>query len=93
MQSNRFLARRAYMNNDFKKQEDVKDVMDAEKRRGTRRRPLDAEARRKVAALKEDFRRAIRAKDERAFAELLRKAGYPDDSPEFVRAWKMFREL
>lgn len=72
---------------------DISEVMEQEPRRGKARRPIDAEARRKVASLKEDFKRAIRARDERAFAELLRKAGYADDSPEFARAWKMFREL
>ncbi len=31
------------MDEGFKKEQELKDVMDAEKRRGTKRRPLDAE--------------------------------------------------
>ena len=75
------------------KNQEIQEVMEQEKRRGTARRPLDAEAKRKQEGLKADFLRAIRARNERAFADLLRKVGYADGSPEFVRAWKTFHSL
>jgi hypothetical protein len=81
------------MSVDHEQQEDLQDVMEQEKRRGKTRRPLDAEAKRKEEQLKAAFLKAIRARDERAFADLLRKVGYADGSPEFVRAWKMFHSL
>jgi hypothetical protein len=81
------------MSESSEKEQEIQDVMGQEKRRGKARRPLDTEAKRKEEQLKAAFLKAIRAKDERAFAELLRTIGYADGSPEFVRAWKMFRSL
>lgn len=78
------------MNEGPEKEQDLKDVMSAEKRRGTRRRPLDAEQMRNRKRLVENLLKAKLAKDERAYLEMLRKAGYGDDSPEFARARKMF---
>ncbi len=78
------------MDEGFKKEQDLKDVMNAEKRRGTRRHPLDAEQMRNRKRLVENLLKAKLARDERAYLQMLREAGYADDSPEFVRAWKMF---
>lgn len=76
------------MDEGFKKEQDLKDVMNAEKRR--RRHPLDAEQMRNRKRLVENLLKAKLARDERAYLQMLREAGYADDSPEFVRAWKMF---
>jgi hypothetical protein len=69
---------------------EVLDVIREEKRKGTGRGPSDAEIQRKKRKLAQDGLRAIRAKDARAFSELLRLAGIPEGSPEWRNAWKAF---
>jgi len=70
---------------------EVREVMQDQTRLAAGRGPnIGREARRKrvfaSAALK-----AIKAKDERAFSELLRSVGVKDGSPEWKNAWKAFR--
>ena len=79
------------MREDELNNERIWEVMEEEKSRGKRRRPIDPEERRKRRQLENDALKAIRFRDERAFAEMLRKAGIQDGSPEYVRAWKVFR--
>jgi len=69
---------------------EVLDVIQEEKRKGSRRRPKDMAAERKKRKLAEDGLRAIKAKDARAFTELLRQAGIREGSPEWKNAWKAF---
>jgi hypothetical protein len=69
---------------------EVRDVIRAEKRKGSRRGPKDDAAERKKQRLAEDGLRAIKAKDTRRFTELLKQAGIREDSPEWKNAWKAF---
>jgi hypothetical protein len=69
---------------------EVLDVIQAEKRKVSRRGPRDANAERKKEKLAQDGLRAIKAKDVRVFTELLRLAGVHEGSPEWKNAWKIF---
>ncbi len=69
---------------------EVLDVIHEEKRRVSGRGPRDAEAERKKKKLAEDGLKAIKAKDERVFTELLRQAGIREGSAEWRNAWKAF---
>jgi len=69
---------------------EVRDLIQDEKRKGTRRRPRDVSEERKKRKLAEDGLKAIKAKDVRAFTELLLRAGIPEDSLEWKNAWKAF---
>ena len=69
---------------------DVKDVIDAERSRGSKRRPIDREAERKLRTLAKNALKAIQDNDARAFSEELRRAGVRENSPEWNRAWKAF---
>jgi len=68
----------------------VREVMDDQKRlaRGVGRE--SAEKARKLKRLSGKLLSAIRARDQRAFATLLREAGVSEGSSEWVRAWKLF---
>lgn len=70
--------------------QEIRDVMQEDVSRGRKRRPLTPDAKRKIRQYEYDALRAIRSKDARAFAEMLRKAGIKEGSPEYVRAWKVF---
>ena len=69
---------------------EVLDVIQEEKRKESGRGPRDAEAERKKKRLAEDGLKAIKAKDARAFTELLRQAGIREGSAEWKNAWKAF---
>lgn len=69
---------------------EVLDVIQEEKRKGSTRRPRDADAERKKKKLAEDGLKAIKAKDARTFTGLLRQAGIREGSPEWKNAWKAF---
>jgi hypothetical protein len=69
---------------------DVLDVIQEEKRKGSRRGPRDANAERKKKKLAQDGLQAIKTKDARLFTELLKQAGVPEGSPEWKNAWKIF---
>ena len=69
---------------------DIKEVMEEHKRfRG--RGPSVAQEARKKRALARAILRAIEARDEKAFSEQLRRAGIKDGSPEWKRAWQIYR--
>ncbi len=68
----------------------VRDVIQDEKRKGTRRRPKDVTEERKKRKLAEDGLKAIKAKDAGTFTELLKRAGIRENSPEWKNAWKAF---
>ena len=69
---------------------EVLDVIQEEKRKGSRRGPKDSAEERKIRKLAADGLRAIKAKDARAFTELLRQAGIRESSLEWKNAWKAF---
>ena len=70
---------------------DVKEVMDDHTREASGRGPnVVNEARKKRALVKEAWR-AIEARDERAVSEKLRRAGVKDGSPEWKKAWEIYR--
>jgi hypothetical protein len=72
--------------------EDIREVMEEEKRRGVRRKRLDTEQRRKVEKTKLDLARVLASGDEREFMKIMREIGLKDDVPEFLKALKAFRE-
>lgn len=72
--------------------EDIRLVMEEEKRRGVRRKHLDTAQRRKAQKTKLDLARVLASGDERAFMKIMREIGLKDDSPEFLKALKTFRE-
>ena len=69
---------------------EVLDVIQDERRKGSRRGPRDAHAERKKRKLAEDGLRAIKTKDARVFTELLKQAEIREGSPEWKNAWKAF---
>lgn len=72
------------------KDQDLDDVMKEERARG--RRPVDTKARRERQRLLRDLRGLIEAGDERGFLEAIRRVGLKDGSPEFLEAWRVWRE-
>ncbi len=72
--------------------EGIRQVMEEEKRRGVRRKRLDTEERRKAEKTKLDLARVLASGDERGFMKIMREIGLKDDSPEFLKALKAFRE-
>jgi len=72
--------------------EDIRFVMEEEKSRGVRRKRLDTEQRRKTQKTKLDLVRVLASGDERAFLKIMREIGLKDDSPEFLKALKAFRD-
>ena len=69
----------------------VKEVMQEQSRAPAGRGPDVAKEERKKKAFARAALKAIQAKDERAFSELLRSVGVRDGSPEWKNAWKAFR--
>ena len=72
--------------------EDIRFVMEEGKSRGVRRKRLDTEQRRKTQKTKLDLVRVLASGDERAFLKIMREIGLKDDSPEFLKALKAFRD-
>ena len=71
--------------------DDLKDVYAEEKGRGSRRR-VDATARKEQRELLNDLRLLLESGDERKFLEAIRALGLKDGSPEFEKAWRVWRE-
>lgn len=70
---------------------DVKEVMEEHTRAVSGRGPSVAkEAQRKRAIVKAAMK-AIKTGDERAFSEELRRADVKDGSPEWKKAWEIYR--
>jgi hypothetical protein len=70
---------------------DVKVVMEEHIRVVSGRGPSVANEAQKKRALARAALRAIEARDERAFSEQLRRAGVKDGSPEWKKAWEIYR--
>jgi hypothetical protein len=70
---------------------DVKEVMDDHTRLVSGRGPNVTNEARKERVLVKEAWRAVEARDERAFSEKLRRAGVKDGSPEWKKAWEIYR--
>src|SRR5260370_39564165 len=70
---------------------EVLDVIEEQKRKASGRGPSVGREERKKRALAKAVLHAIRARDERAFSEALRRAGVKDGSPEWRKAWEIYR--
>lgn len=70
---------------------DIRDVIDAERRRGRKSKPARAEKIPEMNRLGSDALIAIQRGNEREYAAILRKAKIEDGSPEWKRAWEIFR--
>jgi hypothetical protein len=70
---------------------DVREVMEEHTRVVSGRGPSVAKEAQRKRALAKAALRAIEAKDERAFSEQLRRAGVKDGSPEWKKAWEIYR--
>jgi len=70
---------------------DVREVMESQSRAAAGRGPSTVREERKKRLFAQAALKAIKAKDERAFSELLRSVGVKDGSPEWKNAWKAFR--
>jgi hypothetical protein len=70
---------------------EVKEVMEEHQRLVSGRGPGSAQEAKKKKALARAILKAIEAKDERAFSEQLRRAGIKDGSPEWKKAWQIYR--
>lgn len=71
---------------------DLRDVIAEERSRGSKRKPIDSEERRRAKQLREDILQAYRTGDEMGFRIALLAAGWLESSPEFGAALKKFRE-
>ena len=72
--------------------DEIQSIMKEEKSRGSRRKRVDTEERRKNQKTKADLARVLASGDERAFMKIMREIGLKDDSREFLKALKTFRE-
>jgi hypothetical protein len=72
--------------------DDIRSIMEEEKNRGIRRKRVDAAERRKIHQTRAELAKVLASGDERAFMKLMREIGLEDDSPEFSKALKTFRE-
>jgi hypothetical protein len=73
-------------------EDEIQSIIREEKSRGVRRKRVDTEERKKRQRTKADLARALASADERAFMKIMREIGLKDDSPEFLKALKTFRE-
>lgn len=71
---------------------DLQDVLATERSRGSKRRPVDPEERRRAKQLREDILRACREGDEMGVRIALLAAGWSESSQELESALKKFRE-
>lgn len=73
-------------------EDEIRSVFREEKSRGIRRKRVDTEERKKAQKTKADLARALALGDERTFMKIMREIGLKDDSPEFSKALKAFRD-
>jgi hypothetical protein len=73
-------------------EDEIQSVIREEKSRGVRRKRVDTEERKKTQKTKTDLAKVLASGDERAFMKIMREIGLKDDSPEFLKALKTFRE-
>ena len=69
---------------------EILDVIQEEKRKRSRRRPKNSAEERKKRKLAADGLPAIKAKDTRAFTDILRQAGIRENSLEWKNASRAF---
>ncbi len=70
-------------------EDDLHEVMEADRRRG--RRPIDIAARRERDEIRKVLIELLKAGDEKGFMQAMRAYGWSDDSAEFQRAMKVWR--
>jgi hypothetical protein len=73
-------------------EDEIQSIIREEKSRGVRRKRVDTEERKKTQATKANLARVLASGDERGFMKLMREIGLNDDSPEFLKALKVFRD-
>lgn len=73
-------------------EDEIQSIMREEKSRGVRRKRVDTEERKKIQKTKTSLARVLDSGDEREFMKLMREIGLKDDSPEFLKALKAFRD-
>jgi hypothetical protein len=73
-------------------EDEIQSIIQEEKSRGVRRKRVDTEERKKTQKTKANLARVLAAGDEREFMKLMREIGLKDDSPEFLKALKAFRD-
>lgn len=73
-------------------EDEIQSIIREEKSRGVRRKRVDTEERKKTQATKANLARVLASGDEREFMKLMREIGLNDDSPEFLKALKAFRD-
>lgn len=69
----------------------IREVIEQEKRRGARRRPLDPKGKEERRKRLEDLKALIAAGDERTLIAALLERGWTEESAEFQNALKVFR--
>ena len=74
------------------KEQDLKDVLAEETNRGTRRRRLDTQEKKKRQRLRFDILDAYKQSDEQAFRRALLEAGWDEASSAFADALVKFRD-
>jgi hypothetical protein len=79
------------MSTEDPKGQDLKDVLAEERNRGSRRKHVDSDERRKQARLRAEVLTAIRKRDEAGLISVLREGEIPDGTPEFERILQIFR--
>jgi hypothetical protein len=70
---------------------EIMEVMREHQRLASGRGPSVAKEAKKKRELARAILKAIEARDERAFSEQLRRAGIKDGSPEWKKAWQIYR--
>jgi len=73
-------------------EDEIQSIIREEKSRGVRRKRVDTEERKKTQKTKANLARVLASGDEREFMKLMREIGLKDDSPEFLKALKAFRD-
>ena len=75
------------------KDDEIKDLMAEERSRGSRRKKLDPDERRKRKQTEKHLATVLASGDEIEFMKILRETGLKDESPEFQHAMKVFCAL
>ena len=74
-------------------EKDIRDVMEAEKRRGSRRKPLDAETLSKLRRFRQELREVLESGDERDLMRIIAELDWKEGSTEIDEILKVFRAL
>jgi hypothetical protein len=73
------------------REEDIQDVLTEERSRGSRRKHVDSQERRKQSRFRARVLAAIRNRDEAGLINVLREGEIPDGTLEFERILQIFR--